>query len=1702
MSFPWWLVSAKGTKTKSSKRRVRNKPRPVCRPAVEQLEDRLVPSTVSISIPTNLTAPRGGIVTVPINVSSLYADDGQGDIEEGLSGANFVVNYNTAIFQQVTTANVSIGTIGVTVGGVLQTDANDGFKPSTNPATTVGTSGWVVVPTFPAAGQIALSLNDTASSTIINSASGTLININFQVNNANVSLGTTPIDLSGDAIDGLNFSDYGLISGALVTNNGLVSITGVNLPPVANADAYTITERTVSGDPTLTVAAATGLLANDTDAQGFPIVVQTVDGSAANVGTSVALASGGQVQVNSNGSLVYSPPLGFLGVDTFTYTDNDGVNNSNVATVTLNVTARLSIPTNLSGSTGGTVVVPVNIDNPDPAGSGGLNSVQTGHRLRYDRVFGAERQRGHGHKHLGRTTVTQGAGQIGIFLSNTTPVTSSTGGSLVLITFGILTSAAGGPTAINLAAFNTPVAGTVSTVLDAANGPLTLRPAVTNNSNDPNVDGIVAITSTLSARFTVTGTPTSVAAGSAVGFTVTALTAAGIPSTTYTGVVHFSSSDAQAGLPSDYTFKTSDAGVHVFSATLKTAGSQTVTATDATAGITGSSGPVTVTPLAAAHYLVSAPGNATPGNPFGVTVTAVDTFNNVATSYRGAVHFSKSDAVTGTAVPADYTFLAADAGVHVFANGATLITVGSQTITATDKANSAITGSATVNVAATSAVTINIPTNLTVARGGTVTVPINVSSLYANDGQGDVEEGINGANFIVNYNPAIFQQVTASNVSIGTISTGGLTDANDGFKPSTNPATTAGTNGWVVKPTFPTPGQIALELDDNASTSVINSASGTLININFQLVTTGVPLGSTPINLANDDGITSAAIGDGNGNSYVNVGGITIPFEDNVTSFSPFTYVPQTTPNDDGIVTVTGVNLPPVVNADSFSITERTLSSDPSLTVAAANGVLSVDSDPQGFPMTVNTVKGSAANVGKTLTLASGSTLQVNADGSFTYVPASVFSARTLSPTQPTTASIAALPPRSPSMPRRALSIPTNLSGITGGTVVVPVNIDNPDPSGSGGLSAATLAIDYDPTVFSQPIITLGTVTSSWNSPVATEGNGQVGIILSSSTGITSTTGGSLVLLTFGILSTAAAGPTAIHLAATNQPGAGTVTTGLTAVNFALPLRPAVTNNPNPNVDGSVSITSTAATHFTITGTSASVAAGGSTPFTVTALTGIGSTATLYTGTVNFTSSDGKAVLPRAYTFTSGDAGVHVFSASLKTAGTQTLTATDSMTTSITGTSGSIAVNAGAATHFAVSAPASVTAGVASTFSVTGLDSYGNIATGYTGTVHFTKSDNGNGSAVPVNYTFTPSDNGVHTFTTGVTLVTAGSQSITAADASNGNITGFTTLSVAAAAATHFILAVPTNATAGNAVTVSVTAYDSFGNVATGYTGTVRITATDLQAGLPANNTLASGLGNFAVTLKTAGPQKITATDTVTSTVTGTSSSVTVAPATAVRFIVTALPSTTAGNSLSVTVTADDTFGNIATGYTGTVHLSSHDGHATLGADAMLSSGNGVFSVTLKTAGNQTVTATDKANSSITGSQTISVSPAAAATYSVTAASPQTAGVAFPVTLTALDTFGNVATAYLGTAHFSKSDNGIGSSVPPNYTFVGGDHGVHVFTSGVTLVSAGNQTITATDTVTLTVTGLTAVSVTAAAVASFAVSAQPRRRLVCRSTSR
>jgi hypothetical protein len=273
--------------------------------------------------------------------------------------------------------------------------------------------------------------------------------------------------------------------------------------------------------------------------------------------------------------------------------------------------------------------------------------------------------------------------------------------------------------------------------------------------------------------------------------------------------------------------------------------------------------------------------------------------------------------------------------------------------------------------------------------------------------------------------------------------------------------------------------------------------------------------------------------------------------------------------------------------------------------------------------------------------------------------------------------------------------------------------------------------------------------------------------------------------------------------------------------------------------------------------------------FTVTALNGAGTTDTGYTGTVVFTSTDVKATLPAAYTFTTADAGKHTFSATLFTAGTRSLTATDT-TTNLSGTDGGITVDPAAASQLVVSGfPSPTTAGASHTFAVAAEDPYGNAASGYTGTVHFTSSDAR--ATLPANYTFTAADAGRHTFSG--TLKTAGTQSLTATDTTTASLTGTDGgIAVQPAAASKFVLTGPRGVSPGVPFSLTLTALDAYGNVVTGYTGTVHLSSSDGTATLPANYTFTAsdqGVHTFTgLVLHRKGKQTVSVTDTQNSSLT------------------------------------------------------------------------------------------------------------------------------------------------------------------------------------------------------------------------------------------
>ncbi len=511
-----------------------------------------------------------------------------------------------------------------------------------------------------------------------------------------------------------------------------------------------------------------------------------------------------------------------------------------------------------------------------------------------------------------------------------------------------------------------------------------------------------------------------------------------------------------------------------------------------------------------------------------------------------------------------------------------------------------------------------------------------------------------------------------------------------------------------------------------------------------------------------------------------------------------------------------------------------------------------------------------------------------------------------------------------------------------------------------------------------------------------------------------------------------------------------------------------VTSPLLPTASRTVTVSAANATRFTVEGP-ATTAAGAATSVTVKAYDAYGNVATGYAGTVRLASSDVQAGLPAIYGFGAADAGVHNFAVTLRTAGSQSVNATDTSNGTVLGTATGIAVTPSVAVSLRLVGGGGPI-GSPSLVNATALDTYGNAATGYGGTLHLATTDPNATVSADVAVA-----NGVATFT--VNSLTLGAQTLTVNDVASPAMAATESVVNTPGLGVKFVVTPLAAAVAGVSQSFQVTVYDNYGNVATGYRGFVSVGSSDPQmvgVGYYNFTTTDAGVHAFAVSMRTAGTQSLTVSDHYTPAMRFSQTGIAIAPAAASSLSFTALHGTTAGVAQAMTVTLRDAYGNIATGYRGTINLVSSDAQAVLpAAYAFTAADAGVhtFTVTFKSAGSQLITVTDAANAPLTSTQKdLPVTAAAMSGFVLRAPSNVTAGMAFSLTVTAVDAYGNPITGYLGKVHFSGP-----SGIPIDYTFTAADVGTHVFS--VTLTATGTQTIGVQDMVAGSLKGNVAVSV-------------------------
>ena len=134
---------------------------------------------------------------------------------------------------------------------------------------------------------------------------------------------------------GMDSFTYEASDGRVLSAPATVTIDVTDAAPVAVPDAYQ-----THAEQTLTVGSASGVLANDTDADG--------DSPSATLATGPAH---GSLALGTDGSFTYTPAAGFAGTDSFSYTASDGAATSAPATVMIGVVNDAPVVTAVSGGT-------------------------------------------------------------------------------------------------------------------------------------------------------------------------------------------------------------------------------------------------------------------------------------------------------------------------------------------------------------------------------------------------------------------------------------------------------------------------------------------------------------------------------------------------------------------------------------------------------------------------------------------------------------------------------------------------------------------------------------------------------------------------------------------------------------------------------------------------------------------------------------------------------------------------------------------------------------------------------------------------------------------------------------------------------------------------------------------------------------------------------------------------------------------------------------------------------------------------------------------------------------------------------------------------------------------------------------------------------------------------------------------------------
>jgi hypothetical protein len=929
----------------------------------------------------------------------------------------------------------------------------------------------------------------------------------------------------------------------------------------------------------------------------------------------------------------------------------------------------------------------------------------------------------------------------------------------------------------------------------------------------------------------------------------------------------------------------------------------TVTAVWRTWTATSATTTVTVVAQSLDHFTVTpATGTQTAGTAFSVTVTAKDSSNATITSYTGTIHFTSSDGQAS--LPGDYTFTTGggnDNGVHTFTNGVTLNTAGaSKTVTVTDTGK---TGTATYTV-------VHGPATQITLTGSTTDLGSGSSQTYTatiKDAAGNTVT--TGADSTVSVS---FAQAGGT----GSVSGTGASPAVAGVATKSLTGNLAGSVTIRGSTTLSGPGAT----NSNTLTFAVTFGPATQIGL----------MGSTAALASGTPRTVTATIRDAAGNA--------------VTSGADSS-VSVTFGQLSGSGSVTGLGS----STASAGVATKTVTGSIAGPVdlratATLSGPGSTNSNLLSFTVTFGTATQIALS-GSNPDLASGTTRPFTAtvqDAAGNTVTSGADSSASITFSQ--TAGTGSLSGLGAATASNGVAAKT-VTGVLAGPVTLRAN----GTINSTAINSNTLGFNVTFGAATQVALTGATT------PLASGTTRTVTATIKDAAGNTVTSGAdSSVNVTFA--QTGGSGSVSGMGNATASGGSATktVTGALTGtVNFQAS---ATLSGPGATNSNTLTFTVTfgTASQILLSGSTTDLAAGANRTFTATVQDAAGNTVTSGTdssASITFAKTTGAGSVT-GLTTVAASAGVASDIVTGATAGSVTLRANGTINAIATNSNTlTLNVTAGAVSQLVFTTqPGGATGGTALSPQpvVTAEDAGGNTITGYTGTVTLSIKANTGTTGATLSGCAGALTNGVTTFSSCKIDLAGTNYRLLATD---GTLTSSptNTFNITVGPAATLLVSGYTDPTiAGVSHILTVTAKDAGGNTATGYSGTVHLTSSDAQAVLGANATLTSGTGTFSATLKTAGDQSITATDTVTSTITGSQSGITVNPAaaTVMRFVNCSLPVGNTictgqpiamgnGGDMTFNMQTQDPFGNpSAPTATITVNFTNSDGTFTITAGA------------------------------------------------------------------------------------------------------------------------------------------------------------------------